>query len=145
MKKIKGNKEKVNDKTRFWFIVAFIGSGVLMIWLLITLSNANNAKDLTSFAQCLTEKNVTMYGTYWCPHCTDQKKAFGPAFTYINYVECDARGENEQSELCIEKQIQGYPTWEIEDKYYEGVQSLQKLSELTNCEIYTSDEGVVNE
>ena len=43
----------------------------------------------TSLAKCLTEKNVVMYGTEWCSHCQNQKKAFGDDFKDVTFVDCD--------------------------------------------------------
>src|SRR3989338_9696221 len=68
--------------------------------------------EIDEFAKCLTEKGAVMYGTFWCPHCARTKKMFGSSFKYIKYVECDPRGNNEQSEFCIEKKIDKYDTWE---------------------------------
>ena len=47
------------------------------------------AEQKTSLAECLTQKNVVMYGTERCPHCKDQKAAFGEAFAKVTYVDCD--------------------------------------------------------
>src|SRR6476620_5024249 len=44
------------------------------------------------FAQCLKERNILMYGAYWCPHCADQKEKFGASFKYAPYVECGVPG-----------------------------------------------------
>lgn len=63
-------------------------------------------KNYDEFAKCLTQKGETMYGAAWCPHCIEQKAAFGTSFKYINYVECP-----DNTQLCIDKGIQGYPTW----------------------------------
>ena len=65
-------------------------------------------KNYDEFAKCLTQKGAVMYGAEWCPHCKDQKAAFGDSFKYINYVECP-----DNTQLCIDKGIQGYPTWII--------------------------------
>lgn len=73
-----------------------------------------------------------MYGAYWCPHCTRQKELFGSAVQTINYVECDPRGPNPQPNLCREAGIKGYPTWEINGKFFVGVQSLEELAEASN-------------
>lgn len=59
-----------------------------------------------SLAKCLAEKKVTMYGAEWCSHCKTQKALFGEAFKFIPYVECP-----DNISLCIEKGIEGYPTW----------------------------------
>ena len=76
-------------------------------------AKANAARDV--FAKCLTEKGMNMYGAYWCPHCANMKKLFGSSFRYVNYIECDVRGENQQHDLCVAKNIKGYPTWEFSD------------------------------
>lgn len=73
-----------------------------------------------------------MYGAYWCPHCADQKELFEGAADQVPYVECDPEGENSQAQLCQEKNIQGYPTWEIDGQFYPGVQSLEALAQLSD-------------
>ena len=92
-------------------------------------------EELDSFAKCLTEEGAVMYGAFWCPHCARSKANFGSSFQYINYIECDPRGENEQSELCIEKEIKGYDTWEFKDgsRIETGEPSFEELSIKTGC------------
>ena len=72
-----------------------------------------------------------MYGAFWCPHCDTQKQLFGGAVTQIPYVECDPEGESAQPQLCQDKGIQGYPTWEIAGEFYPGVHSLETLASLS--------------
>jgi uncharacterized membrane protein len=84
----------------------------------------------------LTETNAKMYGAYWCPHCMDQKKKFGEAQKLIPYVECDPKGANPQPELCIQKGVKGYPTWEINGKILSGERSLDELADASG---YTGD------
>jgi glutaredoxin len=72
-----------------------------------------------------------MYGAYWCPHCADQKAMFGEAVDQVPYVECAADGDNPQPELCKQKGIQGYPTWEIDGQLSPGVKSLEDLATLS--------------
>jgi glutaredoxin len=86
-------------------------------------------KTLESFAVCLTERGLTMYGAYWCPHCQREKKAFGDAFRLVNYVEC-----TKETALCTEKKVLGFPTWIFADgRRLEGEQGLTKLSEAAGC------------
>lgn len=85
-------------------------------------------------AEHLTAQDATMYGAFWCPHCADQKELFGEAVETVPYVECDPEGENAQPELCREKDIQGYPTWEINGEFYPGTQSLEELARLSGFE-----------
>ncbi len=83
-------------------------------------------------ADHLTAQNAKMYGAFWCPHCSEQKSLFGSAANAIPYVECDPEGKNAQPHLCREKNIQGYPTWEINGQLYPGTQPLETLAELSN-------------
>ena|SRR3989344_7537978 len=73
---------------------------------LSNISSCPLTEDKDNFAKCLTEKGFVMYGAYWCPHCQNQKLAFGDSFKYIKYIEC-----TEEVKLCIDKNIKGYPTW----------------------------------
>ncbi|NEQ45149.1 MAG: hypothetical protein F6K00_16940 [Leptolyngbya sp. SIOISBB] len=82
-------------------------------------------------ANYLTEQGVAMYGAFWCPHCEDQKAMFGDAVDRVPYVECDPEGDNAQPELCMAKEIKGYPTWEINGEFYPGARSLEELAQLS--------------
>ena len=84
-----------------------------------------------NFAKCITEKGASLYGAEWCGHCQNQKRMFGQSFQHINYVEC-ADG-NKQLELCAEKKITAYPTWEINGELIPGSQTIDSLSLKTGC------------
>jgi len=93
-------------------------------------------KDYTAFAKCLTSKQVAMYGLYWCDHCAEQKKMFGPSFQYINYVECGVQGSRAEQPVCAQAGVKNFPTWKLPNgSLVEGVQPLQKLSETTGCSL----------
>ncbi|MCA9374555.1 hypothetical protein KC725_05345 [Candidatus Peregrinibacteria bacterium] len=98
-------------------------------------SGGETPEKAVAIAKCLEDKGVEMYGAFWCPHCKDQKKAFGSqAEEFIPYNECDARGENEVSETCIELEIEGYPTWIFTDgSREERVLPLTELQEISGC------------
>lgn len=90
--------------------------------------------DMDTVARCLTDKGVTFYGAYWCPHCADQKKQFGDAMKNITYVECDPEGENAQAERCLEENITSYPTWIFPDgERLVGARSPDVLAEKAGC------------
>jgi hypothetical protein len=57
---------------------------------------------------------------------------FKEAASQITYVECAPDGLNSQSQLCQDRGIKGYPTWEIGGQFYPGVKSLEELSQLIN-------------
>lgn len=107
--------------------------GVTM--LLLTACGDRLGDLYAGFGKCLTEKGATMYGAYWCPHCANQKKMFGiQGFLGVKYVECDPRGENPQTQLCLDKKINGYPTWDFADgSRLEGEVRLSELAEKTGC------------
>jgi len=91
--------------------------------------------NLATFAQCLTDSGAKMYGAYWCSHCEAQKEAFGSAVEYIPYVECAIEDSRDQAAICAEAGIKGYPTWIIDGEQYSGVQTFEKLAQLTGCEL----------
>ena len=114
------------------------GAIALTASLLAGCASQQAAVDNTSYeaqlANHLSETGATMYGAYWCPHCNEQKEMFDSAIDQIPYVECAADGENAQPQLCQEKGIQGYPTWEINGELYHGTQSLETLADLSGFE-----------
>lgn len=113
-------------KSLIIFSVGILGIG---IWIARTPSTNTNAAPLDTFAKCLTENGVTMYGAAWCPHCQNEKKAFGNSFQYIQYVECP-----KNPSLCLSQGINGYPTWIFSDgKRLEGEQGIQKLMQESGC------------
>lgn len=89
---------------------------------------SDNYKE--ALAKYLTQKGAVLYGAYWCPHCQDQKKEFGDALKYVDYVECDPSGENANPDECKAKDIESYPTWIYEGKKYTGIQSLSDLAQM---------------
>ena len=124
----------------------------LLIPLLILLtlpsvqsSHLNNQRELTvtsestkesiELAKHLNDNGVIKYSAYWCPNCLNQSELFGKqAYKELNVVECARDGVNSQTQLCIDKEIKGFPTWEINGKLYLGVLSLNDLSKLTGYE-----------
>ena len=113
----------------FVIIVAIAGIIVIIATELRKNKQFNNTLD--AFATCLKDKGAVMYGADWCPHCQNEKKAFGDSFRLVPYIECP-----QEPRLCIEKGIQGYPTWIFPTgARLEGEQGLQKLSAESGCEL----------
>jgi len=80
------------------------------------------------FAQCLTNKGVKIYGANWCQFTNKERDEFGPAFRYLNYINCDVN-----SSLCNSTGIKVYPTWEMDGKFYEGFKSISELAAMSRC------------
>jgi hypothetical protein len=84
------------------------------------------------FAEYLAANDVKFYGAFWCPHSKEQKSLFGAvAASKSIYIECDKDGENSQRQLCKDINIQMFPTWIVNGKYYPGSKNLKELAELT--------------
>jgi hypothetical protein len=99
----------------------------------------NNGPSLyDAFAQCLTDKGAVMYGAEWCAHCKEQEAILGDSFRLIKYVECP-----DNTELCIDKGIQGYPTWLIGTSTklegFDKNNTMQELSDATGCPLPKSN------
>ena len=99
-------------------------------------SSYRKVSTLDGFAKCLSSKGARMYGAWWCPHCADQKEAFGYAFQYVNYTECSPQGQRIETEQCKQAGIQHFPTWRFADgSNTEGVLPLSQLSQKTGCKL----------
>ena len=89
-----------------------------------------------AFAQCLSTKQVKMYGLYWCPHCLEQKAMFGQAFHYVPYVECAIKGSSELAPECKVAGAKLFPSWQFGmDPPKEGILSMEALSDKTGCSL----------
>ena len=52
----------------------------------------------------------------------------------MEYIECEADGENAQPQVCQAAGIQSYPSWEIDSKVEPGRLSLEELAAVSNYE-----------
>ncbi len=94
--------------------------------------NSESTKESIKIAKHLTDKGVVKYSAYWCPNCLYQSQLFGKqAYKKLKVVECAPDGKNSQTDLCIDKNIEGFPSWEINGKIIIGVQTLKDLADLT--------------
>ena len=93
---------------------------------------SESTRESIELAKYLKDNGVVKYSAYWCPNCLNQSELFGKqAYKELNVVECARDGINSQTQLCIDKKIKGFPTWEINEKLIVGVLSLKELSKLT--------------
>lgn len=95
--------------------------------------------DYHALAQCLNEKGAIMYGSEQCGACQRQKALFGEASQLIALVECAPNQPHSQWQLCVEKNIEGTPTWTLEPEGVEvkrnvGFMSIESLAEFAGCE-----------
>ena len=130
----KGNNLDKLANNKIIIAFSFIVIVFFLYWYFIGFESENGKYD--SFARCLTEKGVVMYGTDWCVFCREQKNMFGNSFRFINYVNCDPYNNKQQIDECKKENIRVYPTWKIKDKKIEGLQPLDVLSEVSNCSLF---------
>lgn len=84
----------------------------------------------TKLANCMSENDLTMYGTERCGHCKDQKELFSDAFANVQYIDCDA-----DRQACLDAGVRGFPTWvDADGNAYPGTQSLERLQAIAGCE-----------
>mmetsp|Transcript_5211 Transcript_5211/g.8588 ORF Transcript_5211/g.8588 Transcript_5211/m.8588 type:complete len:466 (-) Transcript_5211:51-1448(-) len=92
-----------------------------------------SSKAALALAADLKSLDARMFGAFWCSHCYDQKQALGyEAMQTIPYIECDREGFNSKRDFCKEKDVPGYPTWEIGGKLFPGERSVEELREMVD-------------
>lgn len=113
--------------------IVFIAVIAALAALLIPTKSAGGytSDSLQTFAQCLADKKITMYGAAWCSHCQAQKKLFGESFKLVPYVECP-----DNVQMCLDKGVRGYPTWILPDgSKLEGEQTFETLAQKASCPV----------
>lgn len=118
----------------FVLIIGLLILGTIGAVLLQSNSVPAGPGQYDAFATCLKDKGATFYGAFWCSHCQAQKKLFGVSQKLLPYVECSLPSGQGQTQACIDKKIEGYPTWEFNDgSRLSGEIPLQQLSDKTSC------------
>ena len=134
-------KQKFSEKHfkrvgRTWIIPILILTLIPFIAYNISFSEQ---KNYDSFAQCVADRGVNMYGSFRCGVCAKERALLGDSFAYINEIECHPEGENPQTELCLSREIRQTPTWilepnGIEEARYVGFMSIEDLATFSGCE-----------
>ena len=108
---------------------------VVLLLLIVTIFGCSKSNpEMDNFAKCLSDKGVKFFGSWWCPHCANEKKLFGDSMKYVNYIECSLPDKSDQTQVCKEAKIKSYPTFEFADgSRVVGEKSLEELSEKTGC------------
>jgi len=125
---------KNNNVKIFILIIGLLILGTIGMVLLQSNSTPPGPGKYDTFATCLKDKSASFYGAFWCPHCQAQKKLFGSSQKLLPYIECSLASGQGQTQACIDKKIEGYPTWEFADgSRLSGEISLQQLADKTSC------------
>ncbi len=88
---------------------------VIIIMMTIVSRGSSTSGKYDSFAVSLKDKGAQFYGAFWCPHCQEQEKWLDASRQKLEseglYVECSTPTANGQTQICIDKKIESYPTW----------------------------------
>ncbi len=112
-------------------VVIVVAGGISFgIW------SASQPGELDGFAQCLKDKKVIFYGTFWCKYCQKQKKMFGRSASLLPYVECSTANGQGMLPICKDNGVTGYPTWVFPNETRaSGVVPLTTLAERSGCSL----------
>lgn len=117
----------MKSKTRWWILwLVVLALIVTSIYYFQILKPGQPSQETI---KCIGERSE-LYVQLGCSHCKTQEMMFGGSYKHLNVVDCFYPG---QKEVCIENGIRATPTWIINGEYYEGVQSIERLKELTGC------------
>jgi hypothetical protein len=118
----------------YLYVAIGIITAALLGWGILALNQQSTKLD--GFATCIKDNGATFYGAFWCPHCQAQKALFKKSARLLPYVECSEPDGKTQTQACIDKGIESYPTWTFRDGGKEsGTLSLEQLAETTGCVI----------
>lgn len=118
---------------------------LIFIFAFSLMPKSDLRTDLEPFAKCLADKGAKFYGTFWCPHCQNQKKMFGTAKDALPYIECSTPDGNGQLQVCTDAKVESYPTWEFSDgSRMTGEIPLETLAEKTTCVLPNVNNGGTN-
>lgn len=109
-------------KKSSWITLVVIILVLILAYWLINRDPNGAPEDI---AKCIGE-NAVLYTQLGCPACETQEEKFGENKKHLNIVDCFF-----ELEKCSE--IERTPTWIIDGKKYVGIQSIEKLQELTGC------------
>lgn len=130
---------KISQTTVFFIVIIVLVLGAIGTFIIRSSGPTAPAVNYDAFATCLKDKGATFYGAFWCPHCKAQKELFGSSASLLPYVECSTPDASGQTQICKDKNIQGYPTWTFADGLeLSGEIPLATLAEKTGCVLPTA-------
>lgn len=96
---------------------------IILALIILIKPHPGTSKEI---AQCIG-KNSKIYVQLGCHACESQKKLFRDNYQYLDVTDCWF-----ERDKCSE--IEYTPTWIIKGEKYVGVQSIEKLQNLTGCQ-----------
>ncbi|MBR9706549.1 hypothetical protein GOV14_05925 [Candidatus Pacearchaeota archaeon] len=94
--------------------------------------------NIDDFVTCLADAGFLIYGANWCGYTKQLVESFG-GFDVVApiYVEC-----TEQSEVCNNQGITGYPTIKINGIQFGGGRSFASFAQATECSAPSQEDTI---
>ena len=115
----------MNSKTKNLITTLLIIIAIIIISLFAL--NKKPAETDEEIVKCIGS-NAILYTQLGCHACEAQEDLFGENYQYLNVVDCWY-----EREPCTQENITATPTWIINGEKTVGVQTIEKLKELTGC------------
>jgi len=96
---------------------------IIIFAIVLIKSTSNGVSKETTMCIAASSEFYTQLG---CHACEIQEEMFGKNSQYLTLIDCWT-----ERDKCTE--ITHTPTWVINNQEYIGVQTIEKLKELTNC------------
>ena len=112
------------QKKRISQIITLLIVIAIIVIAVVVLTRSGNSISVET-AECIGDNSV-LYTQLGCHFCQQQEDLFGDKVQYLTTIDCF-----DTPEKC--QDITGTPTWVINNTKYEGVQTIDKLKELTGC------------
>lgn len=114
----------------FWGII--IGVIILAVGSSFLITAKPGKYD--ELAMCIKKQGVVFYGAFWCPHCQRTKALFGASAKLLPYVECSTPDGRGQTQICLDKKVNSYPTWVRPDgAVLGGEQTIETWASFSGC------------
>lgn len=108
---------------KIWVTIIII---LIVITISVVIINSRSNGVSKEITECIG-KNSELYTQLGCHACQVQEEMFGKNSQYLNVIDCWY-----ERDKCFN--IQYTPTWIINNQKYTGLQTIEKLKELTGCE-----------
>lgn len=115
----------MKSKTKSTLLTISIILGIAII-AIISLNDKPPETD-REVAECIGSKAI-LYTQLGCHACEAQEDLFGKNYQYLDVIDCWY-----DHQACIDTNITATPTWIINNEKVIGVQTIEKLQELTGC------------
>lgn len=122
---MKKKRKLIEKKTIMIIVILIILIGITFI--IYAQKANNNSTEFKKLGNCIG-KNSILYVQEGCNACHVQLNHLQEIKEHLKIIDC-----REEWSVCSQKGIRVTPTWEIKGELVTGIQSLEKIQQLTNC------------